>query len=233
MAGKPLSEIVEAGWAQALAPVEPVIAQMGEFLRTELGAGRRDPPAGANVLRAFTRPFDEVRVLIVGRLDALGHAVGLSFSVAPDVRPIPRLNSPTSTASTRRPRHPAPSTGDLTPWADRGRAAAEQGPHRRAGSPGSHRGRAGRPSPSGDPRAGGPGGRAAGGDPLGSRRTEPDPVARRRALRGVGAPVTDVGGPRLLRLAAVEPRQRAAGGAGRGAVDWKLPWRHAIGSRCR
>ena len=63
MAGKPLSEIVEAGWAQALAPVEPVIAEMGEFLRAELAAGRRYLPAGANVLRAFTRPFDEVRVL--------------------------------------------------------------------------------------------------------------------------------------------------------------------------
>ena len=46
MAGKPLSEIVEAGWAQALAPVEPVIAQMGEFLRAEMAAGRRYLPAG-------------------------------------------------------------------------------------------------------------------------------------------------------------------------------------------
>ena len=46
MAGKPLSEIVEAGWAQALAPVEPVIAQMGDFLRAELAAGRRYLPAG-------------------------------------------------------------------------------------------------------------------------------------------------------------------------------------------
>ena len=85
MAGKPLSEIVEAGWAQALAPVEPVIAEMGEFLRAELAAGRRYLPAGANVLRAFTQPFDEVRVLIVGQdpYPTPGHAVGLSFSVAP------------------------------------------------------------------------------------------------------------------------------------------------------
>jgi uracil-DNA glycosylase len=92
VAGKPLSEIVEAGWARALAPVEPVITQMGEFLRAEIAAGRRYLPAGANVLRAFTRPFDDVRVLIVGQdpYPTPGHAVGLSFSVAPDVRPIPR-----------------------------------------------------------------------------------------------------------------------------------------------
>ena len=67
MAGKPLSEIVEAGWAQALQPVEPVVTELGEFLRAEIAGGRRYLPAGANVLRAFTRPFADVRVLIVGR----------------------------------------------------------------------------------------------------------------------------------------------------------------------
>ena len=44
------------------------------------------------MLRAFTFPFDDVRVLIVGQdpYPTPGHAVGLSFSVAPDVRPLPR-----------------------------------------------------------------------------------------------------------------------------------------------
>ena len=44
------------------------------------------------MLRAFTFPFDKVRVLIVGQdpYPTPGHAVGLSFSVAPDVRPLPR-----------------------------------------------------------------------------------------------------------------------------------------------
>ena len=40
MGAKPLEEIVEAGWATALAPVAPVISDMGEFLRAELAAGR-------------------------------------------------------------------------------------------------------------------------------------------------------------------------------------------------
>ena len=65
---------------------------MGEFLRAELAAGHRYLPAGPNVLRAFTFPFERVRVLIVGQdpYPTPGHAVGLSFSVAPDVRPLPR-----------------------------------------------------------------------------------------------------------------------------------------------
>ena len=49
---RPLSEIVEAGWAEALEPVADRIAAMGEFLRAEIAAGRSYLPAGANVLRA-------------------------------------------------------------------------------------------------------------------------------------------------------------------------------------
>jgi uracil-DNA glycosylase len=143
VAGKPLSEIVEAGWAEALAPVEPVIAEMGEFLRTEIAAGRRYLPAGANVLRAFTRPFADVRVLIVGQdpYPTPGHAVGLSFSVAPDVRPVPRSLANIYREYTSDLGHPAPSTGDLTPWADRGVLLLNRVLTVEPGQPGSHRGK--------------------------------------------------------------------------------------------
>src|ERR1700751_3271131 len=92
MTARPLNELVEQGWANALEPVGPQVAQMGEFLRAEIAAGTRYLPAGPNVLRAFTYPFDRVRVLIVGQdpYPTPGHAVGLSFSVAADVRPLPR-----------------------------------------------------------------------------------------------------------------------------------------------
>src|SRR5215469_14574377 len=88
MAGRPLNEIVEAGWAKALEPVADRIAAMGDFLRAEVAAGRTYLPAGPNVLRAFQQPFEAVRVLIVGQdpYPTPGHAVGLSFSVAPNVR---------------------------------------------------------------------------------------------------------------------------------------------------
>ena len=84
MSARPLRDLVDDGWATALAPVEEQVAQMGEFLRAEIAAGRGYLPAGENVLRAFTFPFDKVRVLIVGQdpYPTPGHAVGLSFSVA-------------------------------------------------------------------------------------------------------------------------------------------------------
>ncbi|MFL6169684.1 MAG: uracil-DNA glycosylase, partial [Ornithinibacter sp.] len=117
---RPLGELVHPSWAQALAPVEPVVSQLGEFLRREVAAGRGYLPGGAYVLRAFERPLDAVRVLIVGQdpYPTPGHAVGLSFSVGPDVRPVPR-----SLANIYRELEtalglPTPSTGDLTPWAD-------------------------------------------------------------------------------------------------------------------
>src|SRR5213592_1403305 len=89
---EPLRNIIDAGWAEALEPVADQIAAMGEFLRAEVSAGRTYLPAGENVLRAFQQPFHQVKVLIVGQdpYPTPGHAVGLSFSVAPDVRPIPK-----------------------------------------------------------------------------------------------------------------------------------------------
>ncbi len=122
MAGRPLNELVEAGWAEALAPVADRITAMGEFLRAEVAAGRGYLPAGGNVLRAFTQPLADVRVLIVGQdpYPTPGHPVGLSFSVAPDVRPLAKSLVNIYTEYCADLGHPQPSTGDLTPWAERG-----------------------------------------------------------------------------------------------------------------
>ncbi|WP_233158185.1 uracil-DNA glycosylase [Actinokineospora bangkokensis] len=119
---RPLTEIVEAGWAEALAPVADQIAAMGEFLRREIAEGRRYLPAGEHVLRAFQQPFADVRVLIVGQdpYPTPGHAVGLSFSVAPDVRPIPKSLINIYKEYQEDLGHPLPTNGDLTPWADHG-----------------------------------------------------------------------------------------------------------------
>lgn len=64
---RPLAEIVAPDWAEALAPVEDQVHQMGRFLREELAAGRSYLPAGERVLRAFSRPLADVRVLVVGQ----------------------------------------------------------------------------------------------------------------------------------------------------------------------
>lgn len=122
MTTRPLGDIVESGWATALEPVEDRIHAMGEMLREELRAGRSYLPAGENVLRAFTRPFDEVRVLVVGQdpYPTPGHAVGLSFSVAPDVKPVPRSLANIFKEYSDDLGLPTPSNGDLSAWADRG-----------------------------------------------------------------------------------------------------------------
>ena len=117
-----LTELVHPSWAAVLEPVAGTVATLGEFLREEVGAGRGYLPAGGHVLRAFERPLDDVRVLIVGQdpYPTPGHAVGLSFSVAPEVQPVPRSlvniyqELQTDLGLTR------PSTGDLSPWADQG-----------------------------------------------------------------------------------------------------------------
>ncbi|NUS55512.1 MAG: uracil-DNA glycosylase [Streptomycetaceae bacterium] len=140
---KPLEETVEAGWAQALAPVSDRIVAMGEFLRAENTAGRGYLPAGANVLRAFQQPFDKVRVLIVGQdpYPTPGHPVGLSFSVAPDVSPIPRSLANIYAEYSKDLGFPTPSTGDLTPWSEQGVLLLNRVLTVGPGQPASHRGK--------------------------------------------------------------------------------------------
>ncbi|MBJ8342260.1 uracil-DNA glycosylase [Antrihabitans sp. NCIMB 15449] len=141
--GKPLAEVVEAGWARALAPVADRITEMGEFLRAENAAGRGYLPAGANVLRAFTQPFDDVRVLIVGQdpYPTPGHAVGLSFSVAPDVRPLPRSLTNIYSEYCKDLGFSPPSNGDLSPWSAQGVLMLNRVLTVAPGQPASHRGK--------------------------------------------------------------------------------------------
>jgi uracil-DNA glycosylase len=138
-----VGEIVESGWASALAPVAGQIAAAGEFLRSEIAMGRRYLPAGANILRAFTQPFDQVRVLIVGQdpYPTPGHAVGLSFSVEPGVRPLPRSLANIFREYSDDLGFPTPSSGDLSPWAGRGVLLLNRVLTVEPGRPGSHRGK--------------------------------------------------------------------------------------------
>jgi uracil-DNA glycosylase len=140
---QPLEQIVEAGWAQVLEPVAAQISQAGDFLRAELAAGRSYLPAGEHILRAFKQPFDDVRVLIVGQdpYPTPGHPVGLSFSVAPSVRPLPRSLVNIFREYSADLGHPAPATGDLTPWTERGVLLLNRVLTVQPGRPGSHRGK--------------------------------------------------------------------------------------------
>jgi uracil-DNA glycosylase len=140
---EPLRNIIDAGWAEALEPVEGQIAAMGEFLRAEIAAGRRYLPAGENVLRAFKQPFADVRVLIVGQdpYPTPGNPIGLSFSVAPEVRRLPPSLLNIFTEYSADLGYPKPSNGDLTPWSERGVLLLNRVLTVQPGQPASHRGK--------------------------------------------------------------------------------------------
>ena len=138
-----LAELLDPGWAAALEPVSDQIAAMGDFLRAEIAAGRRYLPDGNLVLRAFTQPLEDVRVLIVGQdpYPTPGHPVGLSFSVAPDVRPLPRSLQNIFRELVDDAHVPPPPNGDLSGWAGRGVLMLNRVLTVAPGQPGSHRGR--------------------------------------------------------------------------------------------
>lgn len=139
----PLNQLIAPDWAAALADVEPQIHAMGDWLRSELAAGRPYLPSGQNVLRAFTLPLEQVRVLVVGQdpYPTPGHPVGLSFSVGPDVTPLPAsLRNMYKELSDDLGIAPPPN-GDLSPWFTQGVLLLNRVLTVQPGSPGSHRGK--------------------------------------------------------------------------------------------
>jgi len=140
---RPLDELMAADWAEALAPVADRIAAMGQFLREEIASGREYLPAGDNILRAFAEPMADVKVLITGQdpYPTPGHAMGLSFSTAPDVRPLPRsLANIYAELAADLGIDPA-DNGDLTPWAQQGVLMLNRVLTVRPGASASHRGK--------------------------------------------------------------------------------------------
>ena len=143
-----LQQLAEAGfiaadWAEALAPVEGQLAELGRFLNGERASGQRVLPAGDRILAAFQRPLADVRVLIVGQdpYPTPGHPIALSFATAPDVRPIPRsLQNMYRELNDDLGIEPAPH-GDLSAWADHGVMLLNRVLTVRAGAPASHRGK--------------------------------------------------------------------------------------------
>ena len=143
MPTRPLNEVVDPGWAEALGPVDSHLTEMGRFLREENAAGRGHLPRGEHILRAFTLPLDQVRVLIVGQdpYPTPGHAVGLSFSVDPSVRPLPPSLVNIFKEYSEDLGYPAPASGDLSPWAERGVLLLNRSLTVQPGRPNSHQGR--------------------------------------------------------------------------------------------
>ena len=138
---KPLSEIVHPSWVEALSPVEQTIHEIGARLREEIAAGHGYLPAGTDVLRAFTYPMQEVKVLIVGQdpYPTPGHPMGLSFSVQPGVKP-PRSLENIFAEMVSDLGVDRPTSGDLTPWSRQGVMLLNRVLTVRPREPASHRG---------------------------------------------------------------------------------------------
>lgn len=131
--------MVHPSWVPALEPLTPTLQQLSDMAAQETDF----LPEPTRVLRALRLPLEAVRVLIVGQdpYPTPGHAVGLSFSVERDVRPIPR-----SLVNIYAELHsdlgvPPAEHGDLSGWFDQGVLLLNRVLTVAPGSPGSHRGR--------------------------------------------------------------------------------------------
>jgi uracil-DNA glycosylase len=132
---------VAPDWAAALAPVADRLTAAEAFLDGEATAGRGVLPARDRVLRAFSRPLADVRVLVVGQdpYPTPGHPVGLAFSVAPAVRPLPRSLRNVYTELQYDLGIPPAAHGDLTAWFEQGVLLLNRVLTVQPGVPGSHR----------------------------------------------------------------------------------------------
>lgn len=128
---------VHPGWAPALASVENELADLNAFLSSEQGF----LPAPDAVLRALQLDPALVRVLVVGQdpYPTPGNAVGLSFAVAPHVRPIPASLRNMYTELRDDLGIATPPHGDVSAWADQGVLLLNRVLTVRPGEPGSHR----------------------------------------------------------------------------------------------
>lgn len=169
---KTIDDLMTPDWAAASREIDPEIdakvAKMGDFLRDELRAGYKILPAPQNIFRAFSRKLSDVKVLIVGQdpYPTPGHPVGLSFSVAPDVHPLPKslqnifrelsddvrengdkfgnvvkIAKPPEAVVDKDTTIKAPRNGDLTPWFDQGVMLMNRALSVRVGAPNSHAGK--------------------------------------------------------------------------------------------
>ena len=101
---------------------QPYMQELRTFLVAELSAGRRFYPPADRVFNALAlTPFEDVRVVILGQdpYHGPGQAMGLCFSVPAGV-PLPPSLRNIYDELQRDVEIPRPSSGDLTPWAERG-----------------------------------------------------------------------------------------------------------------
>lgn len=128
-------------WALALEPVQGVLVALARDLEARRAAGERILPEPGNILRAFSRPLAEARVLVMGQdpYPTPGHSMGLSFAALPQVQPLPRSLKNIYTELHQDTGLPVPGHGDLSAWANQGVVLLNRVLTVAAGDAGSHR----------------------------------------------------------------------------------------------
>ncbi len=146
MTPAPLADIVSPDWATALLPVASTLSGLGQFLRSEVAAGRSFLPRGDLIPAGVHHPpLQSVRVLIVGQDPYPTPVMQWAWRSAVDRR-VRRSPLPRSLANIYRElqddvgRRPPPH-GDLSAWSDRGVLLLNRSLTVQPGLPGSHRGR--------------------------------------------------------------------------------------------
>jgi uracil-DNA glycosylase len=120
----PVNPRMDPSWLDAVGDEleTPGMQSLRSFLTGEVASGRGFFPPAALVFNALRlTPLESVRVVILGQdpYHGPGQAMGLSFSVPRGVEQPPSLRNIFSELQSDLGLEP-PTTGDLTPWAERG-----------------------------------------------------------------------------------------------------------------
>ena len=115
---------IENSWKQVLQDEfdRPYFENVTRGIKQDILAGKTIYPPGSLIFQAFDRtPFDKVKCVILGQdpYHGPGQAHGLCFSVNDGITAPPSLVNIFKELQ-RDLGIPAPRTGNLTPWADRG-----------------------------------------------------------------------------------------------------------------
>lgn len=130
---------LDPGWAAALAPVKNQMDSLLNDVENQSRRGAEILPPAPDILRAFTYPFKDVKVLILGQdpYPTVGKSMGLAFSVRPGVRLPPSLKNIFQELAEDL-NCPPPASGDLSSWANQGVCLLNRVLTVEAGAPASH-----------------------------------------------------------------------------------------------
>lgn len=133
--------LIDVSWVKVLAPVQGILEDIAGELEKEQAQGVDVFPASHKIMRAFKAPFESINVVIVGQdpYPTPGDAMGLSFSVSPEQRVLPRSLNNIFTELSSDVGVQKPASGDLSPWAEQGVMLLNRVLTVRSGEAGSHR----------------------------------------------------------------------------------------------